>query len=243
MQKIADHLIHGIAEYFKKNGFSRAVLGISGGVDSALTAALAVQALGAKNVVGLLMPHGKFSSPENLADARELVTLLEMHSEEIWIDSAVASFWNLPWVSQQMTQANILARVRMVILYSWANEHDALVLGTCNKSETLLGYETKFGDGAADLSVLGEVWKTDVWKLATYLGLPEKFVQKSPSAELWAEHTDETEMGFSYTFADDVLQKWEQGKEIDETDERVQEILRRIRVHAHKRKAIPIIAL
>jgi len=239
MEEITNNLIRGLKQYFQKTGFVKAVVGVSGGVDSAVTTALAVKALGKENVCGIPLPHPAFSGAENLNDARELGKILGIQTEEIRIDDFTDPFFDIPWVAHHVTKANVLARIRMIILYSWANEHNALVLGTCNKSETLLGYETKFGDGACDISVLGDLWKTEVWKLAKYLELPEKFINKPPSAELWEGHTDEEEMGYTYGFADEVLRKWEKGEELDESNSKISDILKRIRVHEHKRKFPP----
>lgn len=243
MEQVADALINGLKEYFEKSGFSKAVVGLSGGVDSAVTAAIAMHALGKENVTGLLLPHSEFSSDQNLEDAREIANILTIKTKEVWIDNFARPFLELPWSRKDMTRGNILARVRMMILYSWANEHNALVLGTCNKSETLLGYETKYGDGASDVAVLGDLWKTEVWQLAKYLRLPDKFITKAPSAELYHGHTDEGEMGFSYEFADEVLKKWEKGINFeDSSDEKVKNILKRVKMSEHKRKMLPVIA-
>jgi len=242
MEQLAQNLIRNLKDYFLHNGFTRAVVGLSGGVDSAVTAALAVRALGAENVTGLLLPHSAFSSETNLADAAELGEILQIKTQKIEIDAFAQPFLNLSWATKELTRGNIFARVRMTILYSWANEHQALVIGTCNKSETLLGYETKFGDGASDVAVIGDLWKTEVWQLVKVLGLPEKLMTKAPSAELFHDHTDEGELGFSYHFADEILQKWEQGEKLPQDDPHVQEILRRIAASEHKRNIAPVIS-
>ncbi len=238
----ADALIQGLKKYFEKHNFQKGVVGISGGVDSAVTAAIASKALGNENVQGLILPHSKFSSVKNMRDAHEVADFLSIEKKEIQIDDFAKNFLNLPWTEEALTKANIYARVRMVILYSWANEHNALVFGTCNKSETLLGYETKFGDGACDVSILGSLWKTEVWEMANYFGFPEKFITKAPSAELMKDHSDEDELGYTYEYADTILQKWEKDERLDENDPKVRDILHRIKVNEHKRMHPPILS-
>ncbi len=241
MEKIADSLITGLRDFFAREHLGKAVIGISGGVDSAVTAQIAVKAIGKGNVSGLIMPYSKFSSPENLNDAKEVAVFLGLHHRVFFIDSFAEEFFKLQWIktspeTSAMAKGNILARVRMVILYSWANMLNAAVLGTCNKTETLLGYETKFGDGASDVSVIGDLWKSEVWDLARYFKFPEKFITKKPSAELYEGQTDEGELGFTYAQADDILQKWEKGEPLPNNDTVSASILDKIKKSEHKRK-------
>lgn len=197
-------LVGFIADEVRKVGFERVVLGLSGGVDSALSASLAAEALGPENVWGIIMPY-KESNPESLAHARLVVERLRINSEVIDITPMIDAYFALEPLADRVRRGNKLSRERMTILYDQSAKLRALVLGTSNKTELMLGYGTLYGDMASALNPLGDLYKTQVWQLAEYMGLPEEIIKKRPSADLWAGQTDEEELGFSYEKVDEVL--------------------------------------
>jgi NAD+ synthase len=188
-----------------KTGFNKVVLGLSGGIDSSLSAALAVKALGAENVLGVMMPY-RSSNPDSLGDAIVLADELGIGSRKVEITPMVDPYFDsCPQISN-MRRGNVMARQRMIVLYDVSAETSALVLGTSNKTEYLLGYSTLWGDSACALNPLGDLYKTQVWELARFLELPEQIVSKKPSADLWDGQTDEEELGFTYEQADEALE-------------------------------------
>ncbi len=189
-----------------KTGFEKVVLGLSGGIDSSLSAALAVEALGADNVMGVMMPYHS-SNPDSLEDAKVLAGKLGIGCRTVEITPMVDPYFETCPEISNMRRGNVMARQRMIVLYDISAETDALVLGTSNKTEYLLGYSTLWGDSACALNPLGDLYKTQVWELARYLELPERIVSKKPSADLWAGQTDEEELGFTYEQADEALEQ------------------------------------
>jgi NAD+ synthase len=185
-------------------GFSRGVVGLSGGVDSAVTAFLAVGALGRENVRAVLMPH-RTSSRESLTDAQIVLDALGMPSETVDITPMVDPCLSAMRVNDRLRAGNIMARQRMIVLYDVSARERGLVLGTSNKTEFMLGYGTLFGDMASAINPLGDLYKTQVWQLAAALGVPAGIVEKMPTADLWSGQTDEGELGFSYRDVDRLL--------------------------------------
>ncbi|MCX6734777.1 MAG: NAD+ synthase [Candidatus Peregrinibacteria bacterium] len=204
-------IVASIQRYFKEAQIENAVIGVSGGVDSALCLKLVVDALGAEHVTGITMPEKGVSSDENLLHARTLCQFLNVNYYNVPINKYLTDFLALPWKPSDLAQINTKARVRMVILYNFANSRNSLVIGTSNKSELALGYGTKYGDLAADLEIIGDLFKDEVYKLAEHVGLPNEFIEKAPSAELYNGQTDETELGMTYREIDIVLRKMEEG--------------------------------
>jgi len=201
---VTDILTRFIREEVTKIGFNRLVVGISGGVDSSASAFLAARALGKENVWGISMPY-KTSSPENMRHAEEVVKRTGIRSEQVEITPMVDAYFERHPDADNNRRGNVMARQRMIVLYDKSAEHEALVLGTGNKTESLLGYTTLWGDMACAVNPLGDLYKTQVWQLAQYLGVPDEIIGKPPSADLWAGQTDEAELGFTYREVDRIL--------------------------------------
>jgi NAD+ synthase len=185
-------------------GFSRGVLGLSGGVDSAVCAALAARALGAENVLGVLMPF-RTSNPQSREDAELVARSIGIRTELVDITPMVEPYVQRMGPADQVRAGNVMARERMIVLYDLSQRDKALVFGTSNKTELLLGYGTLHGDTACAVNPLGDLYKSQVWQLARALGLPDRVVSKKPSADLWDGQTDEGEFGFTYAEADSLL--------------------------------------
>ena len=185
-------------------GFQKGVVGLSGGVDSALAAYLATEALGKENILVVTMPY-KTSSPDSIGDARSVIDDLGIAYESIDISAMVDSHIRQSGDPGNMRKGNIMARERMIVLYDLSARDNALVIGTSNKTETLLGYGTHYGDTACAINPLGDLYKTQVWQLAREVGVPKKIIEKKPTADLWVGQTDEGELGFSYKEVDQLL--------------------------------------
>jgi len=188
----------------RKAGFGRVVLGLSGGVDSALAAYLAAEALGPESVTALVMPY-RTSNPESAAHAALVIKALGIPSLTVDITPMVDAYFARFPDADMVRRGNKMARERMTILFDHSMGQKALVLGTSNKTELLLGYGTLHGDMASALNPLGDLYKTQVRQLARHLGVPPIIVDKQPSADLWAGQTDEAELGFTYEEVDRVL--------------------------------------
>ena len=198
-------LISFIADAVKTAGADGVVVGLSGGVDSALAAALAARALGPEHVLALLLPY-KTSSPESSSDADAVAKQLAVETRTIDISEMIEAYFDHnEQDAGKLRWGNKMARERMSILFDQAKKRRALVLGTSNKTEILLGYSTIFGDNASSINPLGDLYKQQVWQLARHMELPRSVVDKKPSADLWPGQTDEDELGFAYPTADEVL--------------------------------------
>ena len=233
-----------------KAGVSGAVVGISGGIDSALTAALTVKALGKDKVLGIHMPESGLTTAVDSEDAKALADWLGIEFRTIDISGIISAFMAAVPESEsadQLCRGNLKARIRMSLLYFHANQMNRMVIGTGNKTEILLGYYTKYGDGGVDLEPIGGLYKTEVWELSRRLGVPEPLITKKPSAGLWKGQTDEAELGISYVKVDNVLRMLEQN-EAPETIlntlgvsiEQLNSVIKRIERNEHKRKAPPV---
>jgi NAD+ synthase len=185
-------------------GFSRAVLGLSGGVDSTLSCYLTTLALGPQNVLAVLMPY-RTSSPESLEHAQLVVEELGVQSLTVPITDMVEPLFERFPDANQVRRGNIMARARMIVLYDQSEAFDALVVGTGNKTELLLGYTTLYGDAASALNPLGDLYKTQIRQLSAALGVPQAIIAKPPSADLWKGQTDEGELGYTYAEVDKLL--------------------------------------
>jgi len=187
-----------------RTGLRDLVLGLSGGIDSAVSVYLAAQAIEPSRIHACLMPY-RASSEGSVADARAIVEDLGIDAETIDISPVVDGFEQVTDEPGRHRLGNVMARVRMTLLYDRSWKHHALVLGTSNKTELLLGYGTLHGDMASALNPIGDLYKTQVRLLAEYLGVPESVRRKPPSADLWPDQTDEADLGFSYEEVDRLL--------------------------------------
>ncbi|WIV68067.1 NAD+ synthase [Natrialbaceae archaeon AArc-T1-2] len=201
-----EHITDFIREQVDAAGVDGVVLGLSGGIDSTLTAYLAVEALGADAVHGLVLP-ARVSDDEHMGDAERVAHDLEMPVDVIEIEPVIETLLEAYPEAEDdhVAVGNARARVRAVFNYLVANHEDRLVLGTGNRSEAAVGYFTKYGDGAVDCHPIGNLYKAQVRQLARHVGVPEELVTKTPTAELWADQTDEEEMGLDYDTLDAIL--------------------------------------
>lgn len=197
-------LVDFIRQELKRVGFKRAVIGLSGGIDSALVTYLTAEALGPENVLGIRMPY-KSSSSASLEHAQMVIDALGIRSDTVEITPMVEPLIErFPDMSKQR-RGNVMARQRMIILFDQSMAFNGLVVGTSNKTEALLGYTTVFGDNAAAVHPVGDLYKNQVRQLSRAMGVPAAIVDKPPSADLWAGQTDEGELGFSYDEVDQLL--------------------------------------
>ncbi len=199
-----DILVRFLREESEKFGFARGVLGLSGGIDSAVSCALAARAFGPENVLAVVMPY-RTSAPESRAHALECVEVFGTRVREIDISPMADPYLADIPDDDRVRRGNVMARLRMTVLYDLSAPENALVIGTSNKTELLLGYSTLHGDSASALNPLGDLYKTQVRQLAEYLDVPEAVRDKAPSADLWEGQTDEQELGFTYAEVDALL--------------------------------------
>lgn len=191
-------------EIVRRRGYHKAIVGISGGVDSSVTAFLCARALGASNVIGVRMPY-RTSSPESLEHAQLIADKLGIECLTVDITPAVDGYLNLQPDADARRRGNVMARVRMIVLFDLSAARHALPVGTGNKTERLFGYFTWHADDSPPVNPLGDLFKTQVWALARYLGVPEVIVNKPASADLIIGQTDEDDFGISYARADRIL--------------------------------------
>ncbi len=246
-QVVRSVLLRFIQNEVRKVGFERVVLGLSGGVDSSLVATLAAQALGPQNVKAFIMPY-KTSDPKSRTDALQVAAQLGIAHQEIDISPQIDAYFDNFQDADQKRRGNKMARERMTVLYDQSWAWRALVIGTSNKTELLLGYGTIYGDMASAINPLGDLYKTQVWELAEAMGVPTAIVQKAPSADLWAGQTDEIELGFQYRLVDRLLyylidRRYTVEEVVDEGFERefIDAVMTRVRENQYKRR-LPVIA-
>ncbi len=203
--ELATRILTGfIRDSMTKAGMSRAVIGLSGGIDSAVSAYLSARALGAENVLAVRMPY-RSSSAESMSDAESVIEDLALPHLTVPISDMADPLINrFPGMSK-LRQGNIMARLRMITLYDQSMAWGGLVMGTSNKTEFLLGYSTIYGDSGVALHPIADLYKHQIRQMARYLGLPRSVIDKPPSADLWVGQTDEDELGFTYDQADQVL--------------------------------------
>ncbi len=241
---------------FIKNKVSEAnadgiVVGLSGGIDSTLTAFLATEAVGKENVFGVILPSTT-TPTEDKVHGSDIAQLLGIDYKEIAIDSILNEFLEVTDTERNASKlaiGNLKARIRMAIIYYYANEMNYIVGGTGNKSELLIGYFTKHGDGACDMEPIGKLYKTEVKQLADYVGVPQHIIDKPPRAGLWSNQTDEEEIGMPYELLDRILYLYIDldkdsnyiSKELDIPKDEVERIITKVKNNAHKSQtpAIP----
>ncbi len=248
-----DHIKNTIAAFIrvqlKESGASGAVIGLSGGIDSTVAAYLSAHAIGHENVLGILLPVRNLTPDQDTEDAINIADRLGIEYRVIEISDVSHSFSDsIPDYDPGATvsNGNLIARTRMCVLYYYANLLNRIVIGTGNRTELFLGYATKYGDSGVDIEPLGDLYKTEVFELAGYLGVPERIIEKPPSARLWAGQTDEGELGMRYQVIDRILMMLVDEKlSVEDVvargvpEDRVARITGMIRASKHKRHAPP----
>lgn len=245
---LAEKILVGfIRDAVHKVGFRRAVIGLSGGIDSALAAYLTVAALGPENVLGIRMPYAS-SSADSMIDAQKVIDALNMQSLTVPITPFVAPFFERFEGITDTRKGNVMARMRMIVLYDQSAAFGGLVIGTSNKTEALIGYSTVYGDNAAAIQPIADLYKTQVRQLARALGVPRSIIDKPPSADLWVGQTDEGEIGYTYDQLDQLLYllvdaRYSVDEAVAEGFDRamVVDVWRRVRANHYKR-TMPTVA-
>jgi NAD+ synthase len=244
---VAEILTRFVRNEIERTGFRRAVLGLSGGIDSSTVAYLAVRALGPSRVLAVTMPY-KTSSDETRRDSQAVIADLKLQTLDVPITPQIDAYLAaVPGVSQ-MRLANKCARERMTILYDQSAAFEGLVVGTSNKTELLLGYGTQFGDLASAINPIGDLYKTQLRQLAAHLGVPAAILDKPPTGDLWVGQTDEGELGFRYADVDRLLlllvdRRWQPAQLVRAGFEAafIERVLGMIRRNQYKRR-LPVIA-
>jgi NAD+ synthetase len=243
----ADWLVSFLREELRIRGFKRGVLGVSGGVDSAVTAFLAARALGPSNVVGIRMPY-RTSSRDSLDHAQLVIDSLGIDSRTVDISAAVDGYLSSEPDASPSRRGNVMARTRMIVLFDQSEREKALPLGTGNKTERLLGYFTWHADDSPPINPLGDLFKSQVWTLARHLGVPDEIVGKPASADLIEGQTDEGDFGISYARADQILNWLVNGYSVADveahgfTHEEV-ELVRKRLSGTHWKRKLPTVAM
>ena len=240
--KVLNTLISDLKGAVAETGSRRVVAGLSGGIDSAVSAALAVRALGRENVFGFFLPY-KDTVPQSAVDAGLVAEVLGISLETVGITAMANQYTDISLPISPVRLGNILSRLRMIVLFDKSAVQNALVLGTGNKSEMLLGYMTWFGDSACSINPLGDMYKTQVWEAARLLGIPEQIITKAPSADHYKGQTDEHDLGYRYEEIDRLLFELIEKKSTEEEliksgfeEVFVRDIITRVESSEYKRK-------
>ncbi len=227
-------IINWIRAQLKKTGAKGIVLGFSGGIDSSVVAALSVKAVGKKKVLALILPiHGQASG---LKDAYLVAKKLKVSTETLDLSQSYDQLIKILPRASRLTQGNLKPRLRMTVLYYFANKLNYLVCGTGNKSELMVGYFTKHGDGATDILPIGDLLKTEVKELAKKLGIPRHIIAKPPTAGFWRGQTDEAELGITYKDLDDILWRLRKNRKQKASRDKVKKVKAMIKRSEHKRQ-------
>lgn len=235
---LASAVAEWMRDYAGRAGAQGFVVGLSGGIDSAVSAALAARAVGAERVLGVLLPC--HSQPEDAEFALMVAEAVGLKPLTVDLSAAFDALAATLPEGAHLARVNLKPRLRMTTLYYLAQSHNYLVLGTGNKPEIMVGYFTKYGDGGVDLEPLGELYKHDVRALAQALGVPEPIITRPPTAGLWPGQTDEAEMGITYEQLDAILAAWDAGREPDAPAEVVAKVRRMVACSEHKRALPPV---
>lgn len=247
LAKTRDMLVNFLRDEVHKIGFKKVILGLSGGIDSALVAFLAAEAFGAENVYTVMMPY-KTSNKESVEHAELVVKATGIHTKKVEITPMVDPYFAMNEDMSSLRKGNMMARTRMNVLFDNSAKEGALVLGTSNRTEILLGYSTQFGDSASAINPIGDLYKAQVWALSEFMGVPKEVIDKKPSADLWEGQTDEQELGFSYRMADEILyyltderMRPEEVAALGYDENIIKSVIRRMKTAQYKRK-LPVIA-
>jgi NAD+ synthase len=244
---VKDLLVRFIRDETQSSGFQKGVIGVSGGVDSAVSVFLAAEALGRENAMAVIMPY-KTSSSQSVSDAELVVKKLGVRSETVDISPMVDAYCERWSVTDRIRRGNVMARMRMIVLYDISARERALVIGTSNKTELMVGYGTLYGDTASAINPLGDLYKTQVWALARKLDVPSSIIEKTPTADLWEGQSDEAEMGFTYTRLDSLLYRLVDERRTDQELLKLgfeEEVIRKVKSLVEKnqfKRRLPLIA-
>ncbi|MCR5027504.1 MAG: NAD+ synthase [Methanobrevibacter sp.] len=242
VEKTKNDIIEFVQNKVSEANADGLVVGLSGGIDSTLAAFLACEAVGKENVFGIVMPSTTTPTEDKL-HGTAIAQLLGIEYKEIAIDSILNEFLSVTQIEDdKLAIGNLKARIRMSIIYFYANSMNYLVCGTGNKSEILIGYFTKFGDGACDIEPIGDLYKTNVYELAKYLEVPQEIINKPPRAGLWNNQTDEDEIGMTYKLLDKILYRSIEknidsksiADDLDISFDEVDDIITRVERNKHK---------
>jgi len=235
---LAEQIASWIREQVDGAGLNGAVVGLSGGIDSATVAGLAARGLGNDRVLGVIMPA--HSQPDDVEHAKLVAETFKLETLTIDLSQSFDLLMSILPSGSHLATANLKPRLRMLTLYHVANTRNLMVVGTGNRTELMVGYFTKYGDGGVDLLPLGALYKRDVRTVAAEIGVPDVIIARPPSAGLWAGQTDEDELGITYDELDGILDALDHGDVSGFPDERVEKVQRLIAGSAHKRRPAPI---
>lgn len=245
LDKQIENIVVFIRKQLESAGFSKLIVGLSGGIDSSVTAALCVKAAGKENVKGVMLPYRK-SHPDSLKDALEVAKYLGIEHQVIDISPMVDIYFEIyDQEADLLRKGNRMARERMCVLYDMSAKYQALVAGTGNLSELMIGYCTQYGDSACAFEPIGHLYKTEVYKIGKALKLPESVIKKKPTADLWDGQTDEDEMGISYAELDEILYQLLDEKRSEKKlilsfgEDKILKVKRMIQLSEFKRKMPP----
>ncbi len=233
MQGVEKRLISWLRNKVKEAGVKGVMFGLSGGIDSALVAVLVKAAVGNNHLALLLPCH---SAKQSLDDARLIVNKFKLKSKIIDLTPVYDQMLRILPKNNSLAQANLKPRLRMMTLYYFANSLNYLVCGTGNKSECMVGYFTKYGDGGVDILPIADLLKNEVRQMAERLGVPDRIIEKPPSADLWSGQTDEGEMGLTYNELDCILSCLEKGKKCPVSRNKINKVKKMIKTSEHKRR-------